>query len=392
MGAAGGNLVGMNMRKRTLVFVVGGVIAAGAIWWGRAGLSHRALGSVVTSAAPTEEAMEEFVGTSGDEVGAVKRLWESHRLNQRLFVVNYLRKHAPVGSAMWETGRGMLMEAVRFGDSQFQEDAVQILGDHKEVEYARVVKSFLGSSDSEVRLAGVNRMIAMKDRAFAGTFAALLDDPDLQVRTIAAAGLRNLTGMDFGTRLSARTQAMEAGIGQWKKWWAENRGGFPEAAGIETLKEVPAAEAYGFELPSLEGRAVRLADYKGKVVLLNFWATWCPSCAAELGTLAELQAAHREDLVVLGINVDGVTDGDDHDAAPTAAELVKTRAEIVKLVGDAKVTYPILLDPAGKVLGAYAAGNLPTNVVIGADGTMRRRMLGVRSAAAWEQIIAAARR
>jgi thiol-disulfide isomerase/thioredoxin len=84
----------------------------------------------------------------------------------------------------------------------------------------------------------------------------------------------------------------------------------------------PAAD---FTLPSLDGTQVTLSAFKGKVVLLNFWATWCGPCKAEIPGFVELQAQYKDDLVVLGLSVDD------------PAEKAKAFAD------QYKVNYPIVL-------------------------------------------------
>lgn len=65
-----------------------------------------------------------------------------------------------------------------------------------------------------------------------------------------------------------------------------------------------------FSLKSVEGKTVKLSDYKNKIVLIDFWATWCPPCRKGIPDLVELQKEYKKDLVILGISVDTDTKGD----------------------------------------------------------------------------------
>ena len=114
-------------------------------------------------------------------------------------------------------------------------------------------------------------------------------------------------------------------------------------------------------LKDLRGRTVRLESFKGKVVLLNFWATWCPPCRAEVPDLVELQAQYADE----GLQVVGVT-------CPPYS-----RAEIRKFVKRARVTYPILLGTEG--LAAKVAGTevLPVTLVLDRDGRVRATIEGI---------------
>jgi cytochrome c biogenesis protein CcmG, thiol:disulfide interchange protein DsbE len=113
---------------------------------------------------------------------------------------------------------------------------------------------------------------------------------------------------------------------------------------------------------TLAGEYVALEDFRGQVVLVNVWATWCGPCREELPELARLAREHRDaGLVVLGISVD----------APGA------RRQVLRLVAEAGVDYPIVLDPHGRQLGSYQIQGYPTTFVIGRDGTLRWRRDGM---------------
>jgi peroxiredoxin len=106
-----------------------------------------------------------------------------------------------------------------------------------------------------------------------------------------------------------------------------------------------------FTLNSLDGRAVSLSDFRGQVVVLNFWATWCPSCRAEMPDLERAYQAYKGKRVeFLGISVD------------TDTRLVDS---FVKEVG---VTYTILLDPSNRVASDYAIWALPTTYIVDEKG------------------------
>jgi thiol-disulfide isomerase/thioredoxin len=114
-------------------------------------------------------------------------------------------------------------------------------------------------------------------------------------------------------------------------------------------------------LRDLGGRTVRLESFKGKVVLLNFWATWCPPCRAEVPDLVALQKQYGDK----GLQVVGVT-------APPY-----TRAEILKFVTSAKVNYPILRGTKGLAARVGGTDVLPVTLVLDRDGSVRTRIEGI---------------
>jgi peroxiredoxin len=131
------------------------------------------------------------------------------------------------------------------------------------------------------------------------------------------------------------------------------------------------ARAPGFELVSMDGDSMSLEQYEGQVVLLNFWATWCPPCVHEMPSMETLyQDLRAQGFVVLGVSLD--VDPGEPDAQGRSQGIVR---EYVERLG---VTFPILLDPEGSVESVYNVSGLPTTYVIGRDGRIEGRIVGAR--------------
>ena len=131
------------------------------------------------------------------------------------------------------------------------------------------------------------------------------------------------------------------------------------------------SRAPAFELPTIDGETVSLEQYRGQVVVLNFWATWCPPCVYEMPSMERLyQDLRAEGFVVLGVSVD---------VDPGAADAQGRSQGIVReYVDELAVTFPILLDPDRTVESLYNVSGLPTTYVIGRDGRIEGRVVGAR--------------
>ena len=112
-----------------------------------------------------------------------------------------------------------------------------------------------------------------------------------------------------------------------------------------------------FTLTTFHGETVRLADFRGRPVVLNFWASWCLPCQAEAPMLGRLAAAHAGHVAVLGVNVR------DRDV------------DARRFLDEFAVAYPTGSDKSG-IEGRYGVVGLPTTVVIAPDGTIDRIWLG----------------
>lgn len=133
------------------------------------------------------------------------------------------------------------------------------------------------------------------------------------------------------------------------------------AAGLRAadLKPWTGGPTPSIELRDLDNRVHRLADYRGKVVLINFWATWCGPCRDEMPSIQELKRklAGRP-FVVLAVNLD------------------EPESRVRRFLREHKIDLTVLLDPERKVARTWEARILPASFVIGADGRIRYSLIG----------------
>ena len=124
-------------------------------------------------------------------------------------------------------------------------------------------------------------------------------------------------------------------------------------------KGVPAAN---FTFPGLDGKMVSLTDFRGKVVLLNIWATWCAPCVAEMPSMQKLyQELKDEGFEILAVSID-----------ESGVEAVKPFVEKHKL------GFPVLLDTKGDIKALYQATGIPESFIIDKDGMIVEKIIGPR--------------
>ncbi|MCP4598868.1 TlpA disulfide reductase family protein [Neptuniibacter sp.] len=120
---------------------------------------------------------------------------------------------------------------------------------------------------------------------------------------------------------------------------------------------------YKLNFANVEGQQVSLSEYKGKVVLLNFWATWCPPCIEEMPSMQRL----REQLDGKPFEIVAVNVGED--SAAVSSFLMELSSDL---------TFPILLDEEGKSFGELGLRALPTTILFDQNGEVVTKVLGAR--------------
>ncbi|MFN8556206.1 MAG: TlpA disulfide reductase family protein [Dehalococcoidia bacterium] len=140
-----------------------------------------------------------------------------------------------------------------------------------------------------------------------------------------------------------------------------------EIGALEDGAPVRGQPAPDFALRSLDGQSVRLSELRGQVVLVNFWATWCGPCRAEMPDLQAVYEQEKADLVVLAVNVEG-----------TSAE--EARRLSIDFRDEMGLTFPIVLDsPDGAVFKQYKLRGLPDSFFVDREGIVREVSYGPMS-------------
>lgn len=137
-----------------------------------------------------------------------------------------------------------------------------------------------------------------------------------------------------------------------------------------TQNEMVGKLAPDFQLNDMDGKSVSLSDLRGKAVLLNFWATWCPFCQAERPTIQQIyQEWQSKGLVVLTVDI-------------INSRTTETPANLADFMQKNNYSFPVLLDVNQLATISYHIKSTPTNILIDKDGIIREISLGAYSSKA----------
>ncbi len=417
------------MKRLRPKLVVPLIAVAILTWLFRAPLQRQIRESAtLANDAPTPEVVSDMIEQAADPRAALLTAWNSGKIVHREVAIRSFSRVQPAEQPLSPELDSLLLSAALDPDMNVRESALGILRERNHPALAALAAEQLRDFDQQVRVLGLNALKFVSPAIGVPTVIPLLDDPDPFIVTMSLKLLENWSGQKFGVKLSetgsfenektglkeyreGSHEKAKAGAERAKAWWAEHQSEFPSvrlevpAAAYSARQPVPAGD---FQLRTLDGKKISLTDLRGKVVLVNFWTTWCSACVSEMPELIALQKKHGDNLVIIGVSLDYVPDShghigghaaveeqkngdaeqDDHEA--TVAALKRVRDKVARTVKARGINYPILLDEKNEVGGRFNGGELPTTVIVDAQGHVRRRFIGARSLPVFEAMIAEA--
>jgi peroxiredoxin len=116
-----------------------------------------------------------------------------------------------------------------------------------------------------------------------------------------------------------------------------------------------------FELMTLEGEEMSLSSLQGKKVIINFWATWCPPCRAEMPDMQKIQDTYGDDVVIAAVNL-------------TSSE--KNVESVKSFIDELGLSFPVLLDEKGEINKQYEVISYPTSYIVDENGVISTKLIG----------------
>lgn len=117
-----------------------------------------------------------------------------------------------------------------------------------------------------------------------------------------------------------------------------------------------------FELQTVDGMSIKLSSLKGKKVILNFWATWCPPCRQEMPDMEQFYTDNKNnEMEILAVNL---------------TETEKSRADVPTFMKANDITFPVVFDEKGSVSNLYRISSIPASFIIDSQGVIQKKLVG----------------
>lgn len=369
--------------------------------------------------APASDVVVEAIRGAANPSEAILTAWNSGHVVPRTIAMQELNQLLPKWKTLPPLLEPLVLAAAVDPDFSVREMAIGALDQLHHPLLVHALAGLLQDPDPELRLIALRRSRNLTTNEGISLVTTQLGSKDPRVVGYALKLLGNWTGQDFGVRLadtvSTANEANEApefrpasrelalaGARRARSWLATHSSEWTPLT-IEPLTlpngSAPLSEISNTVLVDLDQKPLRLSKLRGKIVVINFWTTWCAACVGEIPALNSLQERHPDDLAVLGVSLDGVPDQHGHSAGHSHDELddehgVETtltnqeiQKEVRKVAQKRGIHYRIFLDPENKVGGRFNGGELPTTLLIDGNGHIRRRFVGAREPAVFEDMI-----
>jgi thiol-disulfide isomerase/thioredoxin len=366
-----------------------------------------AIRMLLNSTIPREETFLDLAKQADDPVPFLERCWATGKVPHRRLVAAFLNSNATANPPWFARTEPLAVAAALDADESVRELALAVLAARHSSRLFDCARAQLKDLDPMLRLMGLDYLRKVDPQRAVPIVIPLLDDTDLRVVADAEVSLTRWSGQDYGVRARlaipapegehagmvdpANVEVIRRGVERRKQWWQDHAREYPAAVSGSSADTLAAdagrSQAPDFELKDLAGHKVRLSDLRGKTVLINFWATWCSACLAEIPDLVGLQSKLGNQMAIVGVALDGVPD-EEGEQETGGRSLKQIQAKVARAVKDRRINYPVLLDPHGSAGGQYDGNELPTTVILDTEGRVRRRFIGERSLKVFEAMVA----
>ena len=364
--------------------------------------------ATLANPSPTADQVEAVIKNSTDREGTIIAAWNSGKIIQREVAAMEIADPNVIKVKLPEKLEAIALRGCLDVDLNVREACLAALDTRKDPALAALASAQLKDCDPQIRLLGLQHLRHVSAGTGIPAIIPILDDDNPEVAATGLKLLEHWTRQDFGVRIQDVLSSdgpesetsnkpaqglakLRSAVGAAKQWWTQHQAEYISAIPpipSEVFMNTSAVPAGDFTLPDLKGGKVRLADYRGKIVVINFWTTWCTACVAEIPDLVQLENQHKGDLVVLGVSLDSLPD-DDGDQAPTNS-LDEIKEQVARVVQSKNINYPVFLDVHDDAGGQYNGVELPTTVIVDADGNIRRRFIGSRTLRTFDSMVAEA--
>ena|GEM_PF-320680 len=171
-------------------------------------------------------------------------------------------------------------------------------------------------------------------------------------------------GMNVYLKGALAAVAVAVGLVAWYQWKEPSLPVNQTPAGFQLIKQMETQGVPEIALTKVDGTPVKLSDYRGKIVIVNFWASWCNPCVEEFPSMIKLMSQFNKDVVVFAVSED---------------EAREDMQAFMKAMGLPKPGFEIVWDEKKENMKAWGVEKVPETFLVGRDGKLIRKVLGIEN-------------
>lgn len=355
-------------RKVSIPTVIALLILLGYVLFSRDRLADAAkLKGILDAHAPDPAVIQQLVTNSSRPNRVLWRLWNSGKIPHRWEVISHLNRFGGKNTNLLAKASGIIDEAAWDRDL-----AVRFIG----MNLARILnrKGWLDAArftledpDHDIRLEALHVIRRAAATNALSSIAGRLSDQNHEIASLAAGLIRNYTGVPFpGTNLIAEVSS----------WWQTNRNHYPTLPRIQRPDQRPGTDLSHLVLQSRDRKPIAMEQFRGKPVLLSFFATWDAPTLLQMPDLMQLNRRLGDKIKIIGIPIDTLGGARKQHGQPFDPEAA--RQHVLRVTAMRRLNYDIAFDPQGSVMLQLEGAEVPSHILLDQDLRFVRRFTGRR--------------
>jgi len=322
---------------------------------------------VLDAHAPDPAIIQQVVTNAARPDRVLWKLWNSGKIPHRWEAISYLNHHGRDNARLLERAGGIIDQAAWDRDLTVRFIGMNLARILHRPGWLDAARFTLRDPDYDIRLEALHVIRRARATNALPAIAGCLSDENHEIASLAAGLIRNYTGQPFpGANL----------IAEVSDWWQAHRQEFPPLPPVQIPELPPGPDYSHLMLESRDRKPIPIESFRGRPVLISFFATWDAPTLLQMPDLMRLQSALGDRIKILGVPLDTLGGARKQHGQPFDPEAA--RRHVLRLTALRRLNYEIAFDPDGSAMLQLEGAEVPAHILLGPDLRLVRRFTGRR--------------